>query len=210
MSKISNEEKVIDIITILDASGSMEYMGKEPIESINVFIDTQKETATGKETFSLITFSTTFKNIIDNENLLSMKPIEQTIYKPEGFTALNDAICSTIKKTLESPKPDNKILLVITDGEENASKHYKKTDVKKYISLVEEKHNWKVVFLGANMDAMEEGTDLNISQTRCCQFDQQTPGNLLEVCRSISNSANKYRIASSDANQVTDLIINNE
>lgn len=188
-------QKYIDIIAILDASGSMEYMGKEPIQAINAFIETQKETATGKETFSLITFSTLFKTIIDNENLLSMEPVNQNSYITEGFTALNDAICSTIKTTLESDKPDDKILLVITDGQENASKKYKKSDVKKYISLVEEKNNWKVIFLGANMDALEEGTNLSISQTRCSQFDQQTPGNLLEICRSASDSANKYRRA---------------
>lgn len=202
-----SKEIVIDIIAILDSSGSMEYMGKEPIQSINAFIETQRETANGKETFSLITFSSSVKTIINNEKLLDMEPIDQSSYIPEGFTALNDAICCTIKKTLKSDNPDNKILLVITDGQENASKKYKKSDVKKYISLVEEKNNWKVIFLGANMNALEEGTDLNINQTRCRQFDQKTPGHLLEICRSVSDSTNKYRRALSDGSQSPDLNI---
>ena len=206
-SNKSTEIKPLDVLIILDASGSMECMGEEPIQSINSFIEKQKETSIGTETFTLINFSDTITTLIDNKNLLSMEPIEQSIYKCNGFTSLNDAICLTIKNALESEKPNNKILVIITDGQENSSKIYTSTDVKKDINKVEQEHDWKVIFLGANINVLEEATNLNINASRCCEFNQNQYGNLLQLCRNASDSVNTYRRALSEGNQNSELVL---
>ena len=193
MEQTNIEKKdVFDLIIMLDESESMKIMGEEPIQSVNMYIKTfQSDAESSDATFTFVTFNTMMKT--HRDSLLSdMKEIPEDIYNPSGYTALNDAICSTIKNILKSSKPDKKIFVIITYGEDNSSCNYTKNDVKDVIKLVEDKHDWKIVFLGANIDAFQEGVFMNISKDRTSQFNQDKYGDLLDLCRITSVAATKF------------------
>ena len=54
------------------------------------------------------------------------------------------------------------MFIVLTDGYENSSSRFNKHDITQKISRKTEQ-DWKFVFLGCDIDAMEEGRDIGIS-----------------------------------------------
>lgn len=196
---------VTGFIVILDESGSMASMGKEPIQSCNTFIDEQKKNSGDDISATVVTFNTSSKVLINNVPIKDVSEIPQDNYSPNGGTALNDAVCSTIKTRLESEKPDNVVLVIITDGLENASQTYSAKDTRDIIGQVEKDHSWKVIFMGANIDAFAEGAAMNVAMNRCTQYDQRVPGQLNELCRMASCNINEYRRARTEGNANADV-----
>jgi hypothetical protein len=186
---------VTDLIIILDESRSMESMGDEPVQSVNSIFNEQKnkQEIDDGSTATLVTFNDISTCIINGKKFSELKEIDISSYTPHGGTALNDTICNTIKHKIDSDKPDNVVLVIITDGEENSSKAYSQSDVKRMIKLVEDNHFWKVIFIGANIDVFECGDEMNIKLYRCAQFDQKTTGSLLSLCRTTSLIIEDYR-----------------
>ena len=201
-----SESVVFDLIIILDESGSMEKSGKEPIQSVNIYVnDFKKEAVSEKTTFTFVTFNINTNIQIKDQVIKNMEEIKENSYQPNGGTAIYDAICYTIKEVLGGVKPNNKIMVIITDGEENSSLKYNKEDVKKIINLVESKHEWKIVFLGANIDSFEEGTSININENRTGQFNQNLSGDLLKLCRATSFAATQFTRSISQGDMEVDL-----
>lgn len=201
---------VTDIIVILDESGSMDIMEKEPVQSVNIFLREQQKSQLENgcdANVTLMTFNTQTKTIIDNQKLSTVKEVKETEYKPTGRTALNDTICSTIKTKLCSDKHDDVVLVIITDGEENSSHTYSAEDTKNMIKQVEEIHSWKVIFIGANFDVLSIGQKMNINNNRCAQYDQSIPGSLMSLCRTVSSHIKDYRRSRSEGNKNIDLEI---
>lgn len=200
---------VTDIIVILDESGSMYKMGSEPVKSANAFLMEQKKAQENDDgaTVTLVTFNTKSKRVIDNQKLSDINKINKSDYHPAGGTALNDTVCPTIKSKLDSDKPNNVVLLIISDGKENSSEIYTTEDTRELIKFVEEKHSWKVIFMGANIDTLAEGKKMNINASRCAQYDQKIPGDLLSLCRTASYQVKNYRRSMSERKFNVDLEI---
>jgi ADP-heptose:LPS heptosyltransferase len=100
-----------------------------------------------------------------------------------GLTALCDAVGTTIekfaairKKEKGKPSPDKVLFVVITDGEENSSKEYTASKVKKLIRKREKTDGWEFLFLGANIDAAEEAEKIGIPEKRARTFRPDAPG----------------------------------
>ena len=106
------------------------------------------------------------------------------------MTALNDAICCTIHNKLKTERKNGIIMIVITDGEDNASQKYTNSDVKDYI---EKEYNWNVIFCGANIDAITEGSSRGVNPNMCFEFNKKTKGNLLNLCRNVSECVSDCR-----------------
>ena len=190
---------VTDVIGIIDRSGSMASMGMEPVQALNAFLEEQKSNADDDTAVvTLIAFNNDTTTIVDHQPIGEVKAIAEKDYIPSGGTALNDAVCSTIVKELASENPRNKVVVVITDGQENGSQTYSTSDTRSKIADAENNYGWKFIFLGANIDAFATGATINISQERCAQFDASVPGELLGLARQASTNVNEYRRARSD------------
>lgn len=188
MKKTLFLNKMSDIIVIIDESSSMNVMGDEPVDAVNAIINGQKENKENNSTFTLVKFNDKVTNVIENELIHSVKSFHKKDYNPCNMTALHDSICKTINAKLESKNPYNVILTIITDGKENCSQSFTLQDTQKLVKLVESKYSWKVIFIGANMNTLEEGTKINIDSNRCSSFDQTNKGDLVKLCRKTSDS----------------------
>jgi hypothetical protein len=70
----NNMNIVQDIIFLLDESGSMDTMGKEPVQAVNKFIEDQKSIlGDDGATFSLWKFNSTVTKLIDDIPLKDVK-----------------------------------------------------------------------------------------------------------------------------------------
>ena len=205
-SDIKNVNSVVtDVIVILDESGSMCEMGNEPIQAANVFIDEQKINSENDDaTFTLVTFNNKVKTVIDRQMLSDVEPLKENEYGPCGGTALNDAVCSTIQ-TEKGGNP--KVVVIITDGMENSSQHFKTVELRDMIADAEKNHDWKFVFLGANINAFNEGTNISINLNRCAQFDQNIPGDLITLSRQTSTNVNNFRRSRTEGYINDDLVL---
>jgi hypothetical protein len=62
----------------------------------------------------------------------------------------------------EQDRPGLVIFVVMTDGLENSSKEFFKSDVKTMIERQQSKYKWHFTFLGANQDAFAEAGSMGI------------------------------------------------
>ena len=194
------------LIMLLDESGSMESMGSEPKQAVLTFVKNFKnENTDARLTFA--TFNDKLTTHLDNS---SIEEGELDFhYNPTGCTALFDAITTTINNTLESKEPNTKIMVIITDGQENSSSKYfsNKKDLKKLVTKVETENEWKVIFLGVNIDGFSDAHDMNINLNRISEFDQTHKGSLLELCRTASDAANTFTRSRTNGDTDADLIL---
>ena len=188
-AQLSGETIIQDIIFILDESGSMSSMGNEPVHAVNNFIRDQKA-AMGDDgaTFSLWKFNTKIKKVFDN---ISLKDVgEFSDFIPQDMTALNDAIGEAIDNKKKNGCYDNVVCIILTDGLENSSSEYTTENIRVMIKDMEENHNWKFVYLGANQDAFEVGHGMGVN---CCAQYECVPGEIMNITREVSDAVTSYR-----------------
>ena len=179
-AKVSDkpEVKSIDLIVILDKSGSMYSMTDDTIGGFNSLLEEQRKKDIPVKV-SVGMFNQILEAKLDRVDLKDVKDLTRDDYIAQGTTALLDAVGNTlsaIKGREEVNVPENKVLVVIiTDGKENASKEWKKPDVKKLIEELQEK-GYEFVFLGADIDAVSVAGGIGISQERSMKFKKTGAG----------------------------------
>jgi hypothetical protein len=166
------------IVFLLDASGSMQTLGDTPCTTFNEFINTQKKEL-GEFNATLILFNTNIQLVYKNVNSKDIKDLTNETYKPDYMTALYDAIGFGIETQKENSS-NNVVFVILTDGEENSSKKYKKTDVKENIKKMEAL-GWKFIYLGANQDAFLVGNDMGISKSETFDYTQDGLSNVMRT-----------------------------
>ena len=96
------------------------------------------------------------------------------------------------KDLYREERPNNVMFVIITDGMENSSKNYSYSKVAKLISNVEEKFEWEFLFIGANIDAIKEGSKFGIRRERSVNYNADKKGNKV-VYETISKTITNYR-----------------
>lgn len=193
-----------DFTIILDRSGSMDEVLSDTIGGFNTFIQAQRKLP-GECVASLVQFDDVY------EPLYTAKPIRETpeltteTYVPRGFTALLDAIARTIIETgkriaamPEDQRPEKVIFVILTDGKENASQEYRgeagREKVFQMIGHQRDVYRWDFVFLGANQNAIEVASSLNISAGSTMTYAANSMG-IKDAFSSVSNYTANTRSA---------------
>ena len=187
---ITITEEIVDsneythIICLLDKSGSMGFNNiiDEARNSVNAFIKKQKQRELGKATISIYLFDDTYENIYSMSPLKKARKITETDWYPQGLTSLYDAIGKSvndenklIKKLDKSERPDKVLFVITTDGQENSSKEFDNTEIKKLIKK-QEKSGWKFIYTAAGQDAFAAGTGIGISAGNTLSFTNSSKG----------------------------------
>lgn len=190
------KNKITEMVFILDKSGSMAGAEEDTIGGFNSMINNQKEVE-GKAYVSTVLFSNHSTVLHDRVDLQKVEPLTKKDYMVGGSTALLDALGDAIKHisnvhkyAREEDVPGLTIFVVTTDGYENASTKYTKSDIKRMIRQKEEDCGWEFLYLGANVDAVEEGTSIGFRQDRVSNYDAryhstetfEEMGNVLAHC----------------------------
>ena len=92
----------------------------------------------------------------------------------------------------EEERPANVLCVIITDGEENASRKFSTKDVKDRIEHQKTKYNWEFVYLAADPDAFDAGEALGISMQDRQLVDRSSTG-VAQMCCEMSVRADKIR-----------------
>ncbi len=157
--------KKVEISFVLDETGSMSSILQDTIGSFNTFIDEQRKLK-AKVSFSLTLFSEssiepTIRPMYESVPLKQVSLLTTDTYRPRGTTPLYDAIGGAIAALDKRVSKKKQVIMVIlTDGEENASVEYTLERVKE---LVEEHDEWEFIFLGCGMDAFGAAGSMGIA-----------------------------------------------
>ncbi len=144
----------VEILVIADRSGSMSSILDDSIGGFNQFLKEQQELP-GEATLSLVLFDDKYETPIVNAPIRNVRPLDKTTFVPRGMTALFDAVGKGVNGLL-ARNPKKAIVVIITDGGENASTEYKAAGVKSAIDSAKAR-GYETVFLAANQDAFTVG-----------------------------------------------------
>lgn len=145
---------------VLDRSGSMESCRDSTIGAVNEYVNGLAMEADMSARVSLTLFDTDHIDLIhDNLKAKEFPKLSRESFVPRGGTPLNDAIGKTVAAIDASTRREGEsvVLVVVTDGFENASTEYTKDAVKALLDGRQKDKNWLVIYLGANQDAFAEG-----------------------------------------------------
>lgn len=180
------------IYFLLDASSSMKPRQQTVVSAINEFLEEQKNL--GPCLVSLFSFSRQVQSIFENKDIHSVSLLTVNDYRPCGTTALWDAMGSVLQQipTLPNDQVESssikRILVVLTDGEENSSFKYRPIDLKTRIQ--ELGSSLEIVYVGSNQDAVLNGQDVGSDRDSSLEYaDHKLP----QALRSTSNAVRRYR-----------------
>ena len=170
----NNKPKDVELVFILDRSGSMGGLESDTIGGYNSMLSKQKKEKTGKVSVTTVLFDDQYELLYNQVPIEKVSPMTEEEYYVRGSTALLDAIGKTVmqvKANQDKKEIKDKVLFVIiTDGMENASREYRVEQIKKLIEERKEKDNWEFLFLGANIDAIGAAKDIGIDSSRAVRF----------------------------------------
>lgn len=198
-----------EIVFLLDRSGSMSHLTDDTIGGFNSFIEKQKSES-GEAKLTTVLFDDKYELVHNGEPIENVKPLNKDVYFPRGTTALYDAVGKAINDvgrrlaaTPEGDRPSKVIVVITTDGHENASREFTAYQVKSMIEHQTEKYSWEFIFLGANIDSAKAGANIGIKADRSFDYTASAKGTSNLYC-AVSTSVSDYRTTGSiDADALT-------
>ena len=192
-----------EIVFILDRSGSMGGLELDTIGGYNSLIRKQKNEE-GEAIVSTVLFDDQTEVIHDRVSLDRIKPMTEAEYYVRGCTALLDAVGGAIhhignvhKYARKEDVPEKTLFIITTDGMENASRRYTYEKVKHMIERQKAKFGWEFLFLGANIDAIEEARRFGIQADRAVNYNCDSEGTAVNY-KALSKAVSRVRQCSVD------------
>lgn len=180
--KNENKNSKTELVFILDRSGSMGGLEQDTIGGFNSLIEKQKAQE-GECLVTTVLFDNELEVLHDRLPLSEIKPLTGEDYWVCGCTALIDAIGTQLdhigkihRYSRKEDVPENTMFVIITDGQENASRRYSSSEVKKCIERRREADGWEFLFIGANIDAVETAKHFGIDEERAVNYHADKMG----------------------------------
>ena len=135
--KVMEQPKRIELVLVIDKSGSMQGLEKDTIGGFNSMIEKQKKLGVDVRVTAVL-FNDKTDLLYARRYIQNVRPLTEREYETGGTTALLDAVGGTILKMERSKATEcgktKVIFVIITDGLENASTKFTKQKVKEMIS----------------------------------------------------------------------------
>lgn len=155
-----------EIVLVLDRSGSMSTTKEDAEGGLKEFISRQR-VLPGDCRLTFYRFDNEIERVFEDKPLKDVRD-EELRLEPRGMTALLDALNKAIDEVgdrlarrADYDRPEYVYVVVITDGQENASRTLRSTVFEK-IARQRNQYKWQFVFIGANQDAIAEAGHLGI------------------------------------------------
>ena len=161
------------LLVVVDRSGSMFGCCNDMIGGLDSFFAEQAE-LDGTCLVDYVQFDDHYEIVFEDVPVAEAK----AQLEPRGSTALLDAVGKSVtdlgKKLAEKDEADRPglvMVVVVTDGYENASRDWDAKSIKELIKQQEDEWNWQFTFLGANMDAVAIGASFGFSPQYSLTYD---------------------------------------
>jgi hypothetical protein len=174
---------------ICDRSGSMHSIAGDMNGAIHTLLEDQAK-GVGDIKVDVWTFDTKIDHPYADAN---PGDIKEDLILPRGSTALNDATGLAITKLgerfaalPEEERPGKVIVVIVTDGYENASHEWTHEQIKALVEKQTSEYGWEFVYLAANVDAFATGASYGYVGDNSMEYVASAAG-VANAMRSASN-----------------------
>ncbi|MCS6960256.1 MAG: vWA domain-containing protein [Pseudanabaenaceae cyanobacterium SKYGB_i_bin29] len=188
------------ISIILDRTGSMQTIRDDVIRGFNTFLSEQQRQG-GNATLTLVQFDSQnpYEVIHHFKPIKDVPKLDRKTYVPRASTPLYDTIGRGINDLEQSlarlaaeGAPSKVMMVIITDGYENASQEFTRAQVAKMIREKQEKDRWEFIFLSATLESMQDVQQMGVSDDTSLIFASSSEGQQ-RMWTSLSRQTSKYR-----------------
>lgn len=179
---MKNGNGKMEVVFILDRSGSMSGMEADTIGGFNSMLQKQKKES-DNVVWSTVLFDDRHEVIHNRAPIEKVEPLTEEDYYVRGCTALLDAIGRAVhhigmchKYSRPEDVPEKTLFIITTDGMENSSVEYSYRKVKELIEFEKQQYGWEFMFLGANIDAFGVASRMGISASRTSCYINDSEG----------------------------------
>jgi hypothetical protein len=172
------------ISVILDRTGSMESIRDDTIGGFNTFFQDQKKLP-GTATLTLVQFDTQdpYEVIHRFKPIQDVPELTHDTYVPRASTPLLDAMgrgINDLEKSIadlkEEDRPSKVVVVIVTDGQENSSREFRKDQIERMVKEKSEKNAWQFVFLSADLAAIGDAGEVGIHADAMLLFKKDREG----------------------------------
>jgi hypothetical protein len=181
---------------IADESGSMNDCVHQTVNGLfeqrSKIIELQEKFPEQEIRVGLTFFNSQVRTIFENLTVNQMAAQVIHNYRPNGNTALLDAIGQTIQQVerqMTSPQ-DSAVIIILTDGYENASRIFTLQQIRALITQKEASGRWTFSYLGATLDAVDMAEQMHIKRQNAMAFDKANMQK--DVWNKLSDSMDHY------------------
>ncbi len=177
---------------MLDRTGSMANIWAETVQSVNAYVgDLQKTNPDDLMTLAVFDYQNglQFDVVRHKVRLADWTPMAETEVSPRGWTPLYDALVRVIAMA-EASKDPRTVVIVMTDGHENASREVRREDAKAAVDRFLAR-GWQMVFLGANFDAFDDAKAVGVMAAATMST---SPGHFVQVMHATARSTSHYGV----------------
>lgn len=171
-------KNLMEVVFIIDRSGSMSGQESDIIGGFNAMIAKQKK-EDYRALVSTVLFNGRTSLIHDRTALESVPAMTEQDYCVYGNTALLDAIGENIQRIKmihhyirEEDCPNKTLFVVMTDGMENASRRFSGAQIREMIQEQENTAGWEFMFIGADIDAFASADDVGIHRSHTARMSK--------------------------------------
>lgn len=183
------------LVFLLDRSGSMQSIKSDVIGGFDAFLAEQRA-GEGLCTVTLAQFDDEYEVVYRGIALGQVPPLALW---PRGRTALLDSMGKLITDTAaeinalaEDDKPGTVIVAIMTDGMENASREWRRPDIKALVEQQTNDNGWEFLYMGTDQDAVEVGKGLGVKDGQAITYAR---GKSREAMLAASGNVRGYRNA---------------
>lgn len=187
------------ITVLLDRSGSMESVRTDTVGGFNAFI-AQQRAAPGQVTLTLVQFDSQdpYEVLCSALPVRDVPPLTVEQFVPRASTPLYDAIGRGIVdldalliKTPLAWRPTNLLLVIVTDGQENASREFSRCDIRRLLEA-RKKQGWDVIYLSSDLGSLKDARSLGVDYSSSLLFDPNSKG-VVDAFQSMGDSVLRKR-----------------
>lgn len=202
---IAPEATETHYLLILDESGSMESTRQTTLDGLNEQIQAINKLETQypdhKYFINILKFDNDFRDLVINVPVSKVKKFTFEDYAPNGSTALRDAIGYGVNRLNEQIESKVKageakaLVIILTDGEENASLKFSPIQIKELITKLDETQMWTFTFIGANQDSVTTAGSYGIHASNVANYNSSLKGTstaFAAITGGMSNRASGY------------------
>ena len=158
---------------LLDRTGSMSDIWSEALGSVNAYAEAVGTVEEGEAddletrvTLAAFDFHEAFQFDVLRRDITAQdwQTVSDDEVSPRGMTPLFDAINRTISLA-EADNPEKAVIVIMTDGQENASKEVTREGARAALDRAEAR-GWEVVFLGAEFANFADADSVGVAATK--------------------------------------------
>lgn len=176
----------VHVSIVLDRSGSMADSRFEAVAAVNRYLGHVRDDPSMDARLSVVVFdSDGIDTIRDRVAVSACREISLDEYEPRGATPLLDAVGYSVGIVdCLTHRDERRIMAIVTDGLENASREYTREQLKGLLERKQQEDGWLILYLGAGHDSFSQAGQIGIAARHTADFSLNAFQEAADVLRS--------------------------